>query len=143
MNWGRAVVAGLVAGVAQNIVNFVMHGLVLDTAGTYVDQPAFVQEPDSMTMQMLWFTVIALTIGIVAGLFFASSRQSWADGARGGLHFGILLGAVVGFQQFYLTLVVSDFPYSVAWIWLGVEIISFGIGGMVLGLIYKRTAPAG
>ena len=139
MNWGRAVVAGVVAGIAQNVVNFVMHGLVLDTAGTYADQPVFVQEPDSMTMQMLWFTAIALVIGVVAGLFFASSRQSWADGARGGLHFGVLLGAVVGFQQFYLTLVVNEFPYSVAWIWLGVEIISFGVGGMVLGAVYKRA----
>lgn len=139
MNWGRAVVAGLVAGIVQNVVNFVMHGLVLDTAGTYADQPAFVQEPDSMTMQMLSFTAIALVIGVVAALFFASSRQSWQAGPRGGLHFGILLGAVVGFQQFYLTLVIDGFPYHVAWIWLAVEIISFGVGGMVLGAMVKRA----
>ncbi len=137
MNWGRAIGAGLAAGFVQNIVNFVLHGLVLGSM--YTDQPAFVQEPDDMAMQIVWFLVIALTIGTVAGLLFASSRQSWADGARGGLHFGILLGAVVGFQQFYLTLVVNDFPYSVAWIWLGVEIISFGVGGMVLGAVYKRA----
>ena len=134
MNWGRAVVAGLIAGIAQNIVNFVLHGLIL--GGMYVDQAAFVQEEDPANF--VWFTVIAVVIGVVAALFFSSSRQSWADGAKGGLHFGILLGAVVGFQQFYLTLVIDDFPYHVAWIWLGVEIISFGVGGMVLGAMVKR-----
>ena len=137
MNWGRAIGAGLAAGFVQNIANFVMHGLVL--GGMYLDQPAFVQEPDNMAMQIVWYLVIALVLGVVASLLFASSRQSWQPGAKGGLHFGVLLGAVVGFQQFYLTLVVNDFPYHVAWIWLGVDIISFGIGGMVLGAVYKRA----
>ena len=137
MNWGRAIGAGLAAGFVQNIANFVMHGLVL--GGMYLDQPVFVQEPDNMAMQIVWFLVIALVLGVVASLLFASSRQSWQPGAKGGLHFGVLLGAVVGFQQFYLTLVVNDFPYHVAWLWLAVDVISFGIGGMVLGAVYKRA----
>lgn len=137
MNWGRAIGAGLAAGFVQNIANFVMHGLVL--GGMYLDQPAFVQEPDNMAMQVVWFLVIALVLGVVASLLFASSRQSWQPGVKGGLHFGVLLGAVVGFQQFYLTLVVNDFPYHVAWLWLAVDVISFGIGGMVLGAVYKRA----
>lgn len=137
MNWGRAIGAGLAAGFVQNIANFVMHGLVL--GGMYLDQPAFVQEPDNMAMQIVWFLVIALVLGVVASLLFASSRQSWQPGVKGGLHFGVLLGAVVGFQQFYLTLVVNDFPYHVAWLWLAVDVISFGIGGMVLGAVYKRA----
>lgn len=137
MNWGRAIGAGLAAGFVQNIANFVMHGLVL--GGMYLDQPAFVQEPENMAMQVVWFLVIALVLGVVASLLFASSRQSWQPGMKGGLHFGVLLGAAIGFQQFYLTLVVNDFPYHVAWIWLGVDIISFGIGGMVLGAVYKRA----
>ncbi|MCY3933768.1 MAG: hypothetical protein OXH70_18815 [Acidobacteria bacterium] len=137
MNWGRAIGAGLVAGFVQNIANFVMHGLVL--GGMYLDQPAFVQEPENMAMQIVWFLVIALVLGVVASLMFASSRESWQPGARGGLHFGVLLGTAIGFQQFYLTLVVNDFPYHVAWIWLGVDIISFGVGGMVLGAVYKRA----
>ena len=136
MNWSRAVVAGLVAGVAQTAVNFVLHGLVLTV--TYEGQAAFVQEDDPANT--VWFLLVALVIGVVAALFFAASRQSWQAGVKGGLHFGILLGAVVGFQQFYLTLVINDFPYHVAWTWLGVEIISFGIGGMVLGAMYKRAA---
>ena len=137
MNWGRAIGAGLAAGFVQNIANFVMHGLVL--GGMYLDQPAFVQEPENMAMQVVWFLVIALVLGVVASLLFASSRQSWQPGMKGGLHFGVLLGAVVGFQQFYLTLVVNDFPYHVAWLWLAVDVISFGIGGMVLGAVYKRA----
>lgn len=137
MNWGRAIGAGLAAGFVQNIANFVMHGLVL--GGMYLDQPAFVQEPEDMAMQIVWFLVIALVLGVVASLMFASSRESWQPGAKGGLHFGVLLGTAIGFQQFYLTLVVNDFPYHVAWIWLGVDIISFGVGGMVLGAVYKRA----
>ena len=137
MNWGRAIGAGLAAGFVQNIANFVMHGLVL--GGMYLGQPAFVQEPENMAMQIVWFLVIALVLGVVASLLFASSRQSWQPGMKGGLHFGVLLGAVVGFQQFYLTLVVNDFPYHVAWLWLAVDVISFGIGGIVLGAVYKRA----
>jgi len=137
MNWGRAIGAGLVAGFVQNVANFVMHGLVL--GGMYLDQPAFVQEPENMAMQIVWFLVIALVLGVVASLMFASSRGSWQPGAKGGLHFGVLLGTAIGFRQLCLTLVVNDFPYHVAWIWLGVDIISFGVGGMVLGAVYKRA----
>ncbi|MCE2557674.1 MAG: hypothetical protein J4F98_03395 [Acidobacteria bacterium] len=68
----------------------------------------------------------------------ASSRACSFRAAASPGNFGILLGAAIGFQQFYLTLVISDFPYHVAWMWLAVEIISFGIGGMVLGAMIKR-----
>jgi len=134
MNWGRAVLAGLAAGFVQNIVNLVVHVVVLGSL--YVDQAAFAQEEASP----ISFGIVALVLGVATAILFACSRNSWKAGAMGGLHFGVLVGAVVGFQQFYLTLVINEFPYQAAWSWLGADIVSFGVGGLVLGALYKKTA---
>jgi hypothetical protein len=133
MNWSRILIAGVAAGVALNISDFVMHGLIM--GNTYTKYSVFTQEQASPFL----FLVIALCIGIAAAILFAKTRASWAAGAAGGATFGFWLGLVSFFAPFYNSLVFEGFPYYMGWCWGGISLIGAVIGGTVLGLIYKKA----
>ena len=63
----------------------------------------------------------------------------WEKSWKGGLFFGLTLGALVGFHNFFLALVIAGMPYYLMWCWAGTEVLSFGVLGVVLGLIVKRA----
>ena len=79
-------------------------------------------------------------IATVAAWGFTCTRESWAVGIKGGVQFGALLGAVVGFTNFYWTLIFNGFPYPLAWAWFGVDLVGYGVAGAVLALFVKRAA---
>ncbi len=89
MNWSKVLLAGAAGGVAMNLSDFVMHGLIL--SGTYTRYPeVFTQEQANP----LWFLAIALCMATAAAILFAKTRQSWASGPLGGMTFGVWLGLV-------------------------------------------------
>jgi hypothetical protein len=133
MNWQRAIVAGLAGGIAINLADFVMHGIIM--AETYTKFPVFSQEPANP----LWFLLVAICIGIPAAILFAQTRNSWTEGIQGGIIFGFWLGLVTFFPPFYDSLVIEGFPYFLSWCWGGANLISFIIFGAVVGGIYKSA----
>ncbi|MDZ7266075.1 MAG: hypothetical protein ONB48_01910 [candidate division KSB1 bacterium] len=88
MNWSKALVAGLVGGVVNAVYEFIMHGLVM--GNTYKSLPnVFRQDANP-----IWFTVIAILIGLAGALLFARTRGSWPAGAKGGMLFGVFVGLI-------------------------------------------------
>jgi glycopeptide antibiotics resistance protein len=85
-----------------------------------------------------WFFLISLVVALVATILFQKTRQMWADGPRGGATFALWLGLIVGFNQFFLPLVVEGFPYYLAWCWLGIDVIAFCVLGAVIGQFIRR-----
>jgi len=133
MNWTRVVLGGVAAGIATNVADFVMHGMIMSS--TYTRYPeVFNQTPANP----LWFTAIGVCIGISAALLFGRTRASWAPGAGGGLVYGFFLGLVGFFPGFYNALVLEGFPYYLVWCWGGITMIDSLIAGAVLGAIVKR-----
>lgn len=132
MNWARAVIAGLVAGIVTNLASWLFHGFLL--ASTYTEHPIFDVEPANP----LYFFLVAIVIGIMAAILFARTRDCWAPGLKGGITFGFFLGLVAFFSSFYNPLVLAGFPYFLAWYWGGINLINAVLGGAVLGLLYKR-----
>jgi hypothetical protein len=133
MNWTKAILAGVVGGIALNLADWIMHGFILGP--TYMKYPVFTQEPASP----LYFLAISLLMGIFAALLFAKTRSSWAEGIAGGATYGFFLGLIQFFAHFYNPLVFEGFPYYLSWCWGGVGMIGMVILGAVLGLIYKRA----
>ncbi|MDH3525013.1 MAG: hypothetical protein OES32_15640 [Acidobacteriota bacterium] len=132
MNWSKAILAGVVAGIVVNVSDFVMHGLIMGE--TYTKYPTvFSQEQASP----LYFAAISVCIGITAAILFAKTRGSWGAGWQGGATYGFFLGLVAFFPNFYDSLVIADFPYYLSWCWGGITLIGAVIGGAVLGAIYK------
>ena len=134
MSWNRAIVAGLVGGIAMWLASFVLHGLIM--GATYMKYPeVFSQEASNP----LWFLVIEILIAIPAAVIFAKTRASWSAGVAGGIAFGFWIGAFGFFAQFFNPLVIEGFPYYLAWCWGGINMIVSLILGAVLGGIVKAA----
>lgn len=133
MNWMKAVIAGVVGGIAVNLYSWLMHGIIMSATYTKYDT-VFTQGDGSP----LPFFAIAITVGIAGGILFAKTRSSWAEGLMGGATFGFYLGLVSFFSQFYNALVIADFPYYLSWCWGGISLGGWVLFGVVASLLYKE-----
>ena len=133
MNFGKAILAGVVGGIVLSVADFVMHGLIM--GDTYTKYPVFTQESASP----LSFTLVAVCYAIMASFLFAKTRSVWPEGLMGGLSFGFWGGLVGFFPPFYNSLVFEGFPYYMSWCWGGINFIGFVVLGAVLGLLYKKA----
>lgn len=131
MNLPRVLLAGVVGGVVMNLNDFLMHGVILSS--TYERYAVFGTEPANP----LWFLVIAIMIGLAGALLFAKTRDSWGAGIKGGATFGVFVGLVAFFPQFYNSLVIKGFPYFLSWCWGGVSLIGWVLFGVVAALLYR------
>lgn len=138
MNWTKAVIAGAVGGLVNSVYEFVMHGIIM--RDTYMARPELFGSEEGGGP--IWFTLVAVVVGIAGGLLFAKTRNSWAAGVKGGATFGFWLGLVAFFAQFYNPLVFPEFPYYLSWCWGGITLIGTVIFGAVAGAIYKEGSAA-
>lgn len=132
MNWGRVLIAGIVGGIALNIADFVMHGLIM--ASAYTKYEIFEVEPANP----LHFTLVALFIGLASAVLFAKTHSVWKSVLMGGATFGFFLGLISFFLPFYSSLVFNGFPYYMSWCWGGINLIGFVVLGSVIGLVYRE-----
>ena len=132
MSFGKAIIAGVVGGIVVNLVDFVMHGMIM--ANTYPKYEVFAREHANP----LHFTFVAICMSIMAAILFAKTRGSWADGLMGGVSFGFWLGMIAFFAPFYNSLIFEGFPYYISWCWGGINLIGYLVLGAVLGLIYTK-----
>lgn len=133
MNWTRIVVAALVGGLVNNVINFLAHGLAL--GNTYREYAGVFSQEQA---NPLWFLLIAVVAGFFLAILFSKTRAAWGSGVRGGMIFGALVGTIAGLLHFFQPLVIDGFPYYLAWCWLSIEIIAFAVEGAVLALILKH-----
>ena len=133
MNWTKAVIAGVLGGIAVTVADFVMHGKIM--GNTYTQYDLFSQEQANP----IYFALIAICIGITVAFLFAKTRGSWGAGAAGGATFGFWFGLASFFPSFYNALVLEGFPYYLSWCWGGIVLIDSVILGAVLGLMYKES----
>lgn len=131
MNWTKALVAGLVGGIAVNFYEFLVHGFVM--ADTYMKYPVF----DKEQANPVWFVLLSVLLGIFAAVIFARTRAAWPAGVKGGVTFGLMMGLIAFFAQFYYPLVIAGFPYYLSWCWGGISLIGYLIFGLVAGAIYR------
>ena len=132
MNWSKVLIAGIAGGIAMNVAEFVMHGLIL--ANTYMKYPEVFSQTEA---NPLYFLAIAVLVAIFATVLFAKTRSSWSAGWSGGVRFGFYLGLFTFFSNFVYALVIDGFPYFLSWCWGGAELIALSVMGAVVGAIYK------
>ena len=134
MNWQKALVAGVAAGIAASIAEFVLHGMIMSS--TYMKYPdVFTQEQANP----LYFLLVAVCMSIFAAILFGKTRQSWADGFQGGATYGFFLGMVYFWPRFYDAIVYEGYPYYLSWCQGGINLIVAVISGAVMGALYRRA----
>ncbi len=132
MDMKKALIAGLVAGVALFVYEFVIHALLL--AGTYAEyNQVFRQDGNPV-----YFPLLALAQALAAGVIFAKTRSAWGAGFKGGATFGFWIGLVFFFREFYNPLTIEGFPYYLAWCWGTALMLGWIIAGSVMSLMYKE-----
>ncbi len=132
MNTSKALLAGLAGGVLLWLYNFVMHGMIM--ADVYVNNAAVFRQDAA---NPLWFLVVEVGMAVAGAFLFAKTRSSWADGLKGGMTFGLMVGAIAFFAGFINPLVIADFPYYLAWCWGGIVVIGWALYGALIGVVYK------
>ncbi len=131
MQWSKAIIAGAVGGVANAVYSFIMHGLIM--GNTYQSRPEVFRQDTNP----VWYPIVAILLGVVAGLFFARSRSAWSAGVKGGVNFGLWLGLVGFAATFYDPLIFAGFPYFLTWCWGAITLIGWLVYGAVAGAMYK------
>ena len=131
MNWMKVFITGIVGGIVIWLYNFLMHGLIM--AKSYTKYEIFREDGS-----MIFFLLAMVFIAIAGALLFAKTRNSWADGIKGGITFGFFVGLIIFFSQFMNVLIFKGFPYHLSWCWGGIELIGWLVFGAVAGLLIKK-----
>lgn len=126
-------IAAVVGGIVSCFVSFLLHGFVMASAYTRWDE-VFSQEQANP----VWFFAIAIVVALPAAYLFSRTRDKWQAGLSGGLCFGALVGAVIGFTQFYWPLIILGFPYYLSWCWLGIDLITYSAMGAAFSFFIKK-----
>jgi len=134
MNMKKVLFIGLAGGVLLWFYNFLMHGIIM--ADTYTGNAVFKQEASNP----LWFLLVEFCMATAGAMIFVKTRNAWADGPKGGATFGLFVGLLTFFAQFIEPLVISGFPYYLAWCWGGISLIGWVIYGGLAGTMYKQGA---
>ena len=126
--------AVVAAGVVANIIDFVLHGMLLNGAYYAKLTDLFVQG-GSPTFFVIGDFVGMLVLAFVYDKVSASFDKGWKGGALFGAYVGLLItfpGAI------FYHLMFKGFPYALSWIWIVTGVIAYAINGAVLAAVYKK-----
>ncbi len=125
-------IAVLVTGVAVNVFDYVLHGVLL--RDTYASNPAFREMNNPM-----WFIIGDFVAVLVMAWFYDRVYSSFAGGTKGGLTYGLYFGFVLSFPTYiFIHLMFNGFTYGMAWMGIITGVIWGGIAGAILGSLYKK-----
>lgn len=137
MKSGKFWLAVLVSGVVVNILDFVLHGMILQNA-YYGKMPEVFNPPGNP----VWFIIGDFVTMLVFTWVYDKVYRSFWGGAKGGAMFGLYAGVLESFPTWiFMHLVIKGFPYSLSWIWTINGIMWGVIAGAVVGAIYKKAEP--
>lgn len=85
-----------------------------------------------------WIIVGNLAAGLVLAWFYGKVGSVFGSGVKGGLHFGAVMGVVMGFPMWlFMPVYNTGWPYGSAWALTIANIIWVAVAGVVLGLVYS------
>ncbi len=89
INWGRVVLAGLLAGLVLNVIDYVVYGIWLMPDFAAAMQALGKQPPGGSTI--LWFVVLDFVYGIGLLWLYAAMRPRYGAGPRTAVLAGLAL----------------------------------------------------
>jgi hypothetical protein len=128
----RILVATVAIFVVWEVLDFVIHGLILREA--YAASPGLWRPMTDMKMGLMWI------VGAVAAFCFAGV-YGWLVRPKGlgaGLSFGLLFGIGAGVSMGYGSFAVMPIPYIMAFTWFAGTLVQALLGGLFAGLIIRE-----
>jgi hypothetical protein len=131
MNTKKFLLASLAVFVTLQILDFVIHNLILGAAYTATQEVWRTDMTDKM-----W--VMYITGAVFSLLFvYIFSKGYEGKGLMEGIKYGLIIGLVVYFVGSFNQFVVYPIPYGLTWQWVIYGLIELMIAGAVAALIYK------
>jgi hypothetical protein len=130
----RTIIAIVVVFIAWSVLDFIIHGLVLQPI--YVDTAALwrpMEEMNNWLMSLVGFISAAVFTAIYAQLIKPKKTVT-------GLSYGLLFGLGAGISMGFGTYCVMPIPFSLAIGWFLGTVIKATAGGWLAGLIVKEPA---
>ena len=136
MNVKKLLLATLVVGIVANVLDFIVHGQILQ--GAYYSKMPSLFRQDS---PMVWFIIGDFVAALVFIWVYDRVYGSFGGGPKSGATYGFYAGVLLNFPTWlYNAGVYVGFPYALSWIWVIWGIIYMVILGAVAGAMYKKEA---
>lgn len=132
----KRIVLGIVAVfVAWQVLDFVLHGLIL--ASTYQTTAELWRPMAQMKMGLMRVVGSVAAVCFVCLYAWLVRPKSWATG----LSYGLIFGASTGFSMGFGTYSVMPLPQSLAVGWCVGSIVEAAVAGLLVGWIVKEPLP--
>jgi hypothetical protein len=133
----RFLVTAAAVGVAVNVYDFLVHGLLLQG-------PLYSHLPLMRTdMSLPLLVVTDFVAALVFVWVYQRARPSFGAGPAGGAVFGLYAGVLVNFPTWIGShLLLQGFTYGLAWAWTLAGVAWGILAGAVAGALAGRPAPA-
>ena len=129
----RPLIAVVVIFMAWSILDFVIHGLLLQE--TYAATASLWRPMEEMNMTLMYIVTLAYTVCFVAIYDVLVSEKSIATGIKYGALFGLAAGISMGFGSYTF----MPIPWSLALSWFTGTLAEAIVAGALVGAIIKQT----
>lgn len=137
MPLARLLWTGLVVGVAVNLYDYVVHGLLL--AGPFYSKVALMRPEPALSRLILADFVAAFVFVWV----FQRVRSCFAPGAAGGVIFGLYAGVLVNFPTWFVShLLLRGFSNRLAGVWILTGVVWGALAGAIAGALMHRQSSS-
>jgi hypothetical protein len=128
----KILIAGVVIFIAWAVVDFIVHGWILQ--GAYAATARFWRPMAEMKMGLMYFTTLISALAFSAIFGFVSDKK----GLGRGILFGLLYGVGVGIPMGYGTYSYMPIPYPMALTWFLGTLARGVLGGILAGIIIRK-----
>jgi len=128
----RILLATVAVFVAWEVLDFVIHGLILRDA--YAASPGLWRPMADMKMGLMYI-VGAIAAFCFAGVYGWLVRPKSLNAA---LKFGLLSGIGAGVSMGYGSYCVMPIPYAMAFTWFAGTVVQALVGGLLAGVIIRE-----
>jgi hypothetical protein len=129
----RPLIAVVVIFMAWSVLDFVIHGLLLQE--TYAATASLWRPMEEMNMTLMYIVTLAYTVCFVAIYDVLVSEKSIATGIKYGALFGLAAGISMGFGSYTF----MPIPWSLALSWFTGTLVEAIVAGALVGVIIKQT----
>ena len=132
MNKKRFIIASIVLFVAFEILEFIIHSVLL---GAQYQKLAHLWRPDMQSMMWI-FAILYLIFSFVFTYIFTKGYE--AKGIMEGVRFGLIIGLVMNMFGAFSSYAIYPIPFDLCLQWFVYGMIEYVILGVVVAAIYKK-----
>lgn len=127
----RTVLAIIAVFIAWSVLDFIIHGMLLQSS--YEATAQLWRPMEEMKMSLMYFVTFLFTATFVLIYALLISEKSLASGLKFGTLFGIAIGLSMGFGSYSS----MPIPLMLAWSWFFGSLIEALVAGVIVGAIVK------